>query len=260
MKTINLLVSVLVVLLSFAFLPGTVRAQGYIDVNRASSAELQQLYRVGPVLAQRIIEERESNGPFQTLDELGERVKGVGPVMLGRWAEVCSLTYSGAESNSEERTAELRKLELALARGETKLDLNTAPAEELQLLYKVGPTLAGRMVQERDANGEFISLSDLARRVSGVGETMIKRWGPYVTLPFQTEAEKPAGRFDINEATPAELESLYKVGPKLAERIIAEREENGYFTSLEDLCRRVKGVGPTMVGSWREKVTNRLRE
>lgn len=108
MKTINSLTPVLVLLLSFTCFPGAVRAQGYIDINRASSAELQQLYRVGPILAERIIEERESNGAYQTLDELGERVKGVGPVMLSRWTEVCSLPYSGAESNSEERTAQLR--------------------------------------------------------------------------------------------------------------------------------------------------------
>ncbi len=260
MKTINSLVPVLVLLLGLACLPGAVRAQGYIDINRATAAELEQLYRVGPVLAERIIEERQANGPFKSLDDLGDRVKGVGPVMLSRWAEVSSLSYSGAGINSEERTAELRQLELALARGETRLDLNTAPAEELQLLYKVGPTLAGRMVGEREANGEFISLSDLSGRVSGVGEKMIERWGPYVTLPRQAEEEKPADRFDINQADQAELESLYKVGPKLAERILVEREENGHFTSLEDLCRRVKGVGPTMVGSWREKVTNQLRE
>ncbi len=41
MKTINSLVPVLALLLGFACLPGTVRAQGYIDINRASTAELQ---------------------------------------------------------------------------------------------------------------------------------------------------------------------------------------------------------------------------
>lgn len=260
MKTLNLLVPVLVLLLGFTCFPGAVRAQGYIDINRASSAELQQLYRVGPILAQRIIEEREADGAFKSLDDLGERVKGVGPIMLSWWAEVSSLPYSGAEINSEERTAELRELGLALARGEAKLDLNTAPVEEIQLLYRVGPILAERIVQEREANGEFISLHDLAQRVSGVGETMIGRWSAYVNLPLEAEEEKPADRFDINEASQVELESLFKVGPKLAQRIITERKENGYFTSLEDLCLRVKGIGPTMVGSWREKVTNQLRE
>jgi competence ComEA-like helix-hairpin-helix protein len=260
MKSKIMLILVPVLLLAYCLISGSGTAQGYLDINRATEAELQGLYRVGPVLARRIIEERKANGAFRSLDELGERVKGVGPTMLSRWAEVCSLPYSGAGSNSPERAAQLRKLELALARGETRLDLNTAPAEELELLYKVGPTLADRIVGEREENGEFISLSDLSRRVGGVGETMIERWGPYVTLPFQTEEEKPASRFDINQAGRAELESLFKVGPKLAERIITEREANGYFTSLEDLCRRVKGVGPTMAGSWREQVTNQLRE
>ena len=117
-----------------------------------------------------------------------------------------------------------------------------------------------RIVEEREKNGRFISLSDLSNRVDRVGAKMLEEWKPYVTLPYQSEAEKPAARFDINNAGLAELESLYKVGPKLAKRIIEERETNGSFSSLEDLCMRVKGVGPTIVGSWRERLTNRLRE
>lgn len=239
---------------------GSGLAQQSVDINHATVEELEQLYRVGPILAERIYREREENGAFESLDDLGERVKGVGPVMLSRWAETSKLLYSGPDGDSSERAADLRALALRLARGEENLDLNIAPADELQLLYKVGPLIAGKMVKEREENGKFISLNDLSKRVGGVGKTMTERWSEYVTLPRETEEEKPADRFDINDADREDLESLFKVGPKLAERIIKEREENGYFSSLEELCRRVKGIGPTIVGSWRERVTNRLRE
>lgn len=49
-----------------------------INVNTAASSELERLPGVGPVLATRIIEEREANGPFTSADDL-ERVSGIGP-------------------------------------------------------------------------------------------------------------------------------------------------------------------------------------
>lgn len=55
---------------------------GLIDVNRADAAQLEELPGVGPVLAQRIVADREANGPFVALEDL-ERVPGVGPAILG---------------------------------------------------------------------------------------------------------------------------------------------------------------------------------
>lgn len=48
---------------------------------------------------------------------------------------------------------------------------------------------------------------------------------------------------NVNQASAAELDLLPGIGPVYAERIIAERELNGRFSSLEDL-QRVRGIGP----------------
>ena len=50
---------------------------GVVNINTASSEELELLPRVGPALAGRIIEFREANCPFRTVDEI-LAVKGIG--------------------------------------------------------------------------------------------------------------------------------------------------------------------------------------
>ncbi|MDR6505836.1 ComEA family DNA-binding protein [Arthrobacter oryzae] len=54
---------------------------GKVDLNSASVEELGALPRVGPVLAQRIVDWRKEHGRFSTVEEL-DAVDGVGPKML----------------------------------------------------------------------------------------------------------------------------------------------------------------------------------
>ncbi len=48
-----------------------------ININTASAEELEQLYRVGPTYAARIIEYREKNGPFEKPEDI-MNVSGIG--------------------------------------------------------------------------------------------------------------------------------------------------------------------------------------
>lgn len=52
-----------------------------ININSATSAQLQTLDGIGPAYAQRIIEYREANDGFDSIDEL-LNVNGIGPVRL----------------------------------------------------------------------------------------------------------------------------------------------------------------------------------
>lgn len=49
-----------------------------ININTATAAELERLPRIGPVTAQRIVEYREANGPFETIEDI-QNVAGIGP-------------------------------------------------------------------------------------------------------------------------------------------------------------------------------------
>lgn len=62
--------------------PGEARSQpaeaGLVNLNTAGVAELERLPKVGPALAQRIVQWREQNGRFRSVDDLLS-VSGIGP-------------------------------------------------------------------------------------------------------------------------------------------------------------------------------------
>lgn len=54
-----------------------------VDLNSASAEEIADaLNGVGKVKAEAIVAERTQNGPFKDLNEVAERVKGIGPATL----------------------------------------------------------------------------------------------------------------------------------------------------------------------------------
>jgi competence protein ComEA len=67
-------------------------APAVVDVDRASAAELETLPRIGPALARRVVADRDSLGPFGSLEGL-QRVRGIGPAMAAALAG--RVTFSG---------------------------------------------------------------------------------------------------------------------------------------------------------------------
>jgi len=68
-------------------------------------------------------------------------------------------------------------------------------------------------------------------------------------------AEKPAGsRININTASQAELESLPRIGPKVAQQIIDFRTKNGNFKKIEEIMK-VKGIGEKLFNQLKDLIT-----
>lgn len=63
-----------------------------LDMDQADIEALDQLPGIGPALARRIVEDRDANGPFGSVDGL-QRVRGIGPALAARLAPL--VTFSG---------------------------------------------------------------------------------------------------------------------------------------------------------------------
>lgn len=61
--------------------PAAGAAASSVNLNTATAAELETLPRVGPVMAQRILDHRDQVGGFRSVEELDD-VTGIGPAML----------------------------------------------------------------------------------------------------------------------------------------------------------------------------------
>ncbi|MDX9870848.1 MAG: helix-hairpin-helix domain-containing protein [Clostridia bacterium] len=62
---------------------GAPKSNGVVNINTASSAELETLSGIGPALAGRIIDYRTANGAFAEVDDL-TKVSGIGPAVLNK--------------------------------------------------------------------------------------------------------------------------------------------------------------------------------
>jgi competence protein ComEA len=61
-----------------------------LNINTASAADLDGLDGIGPSIAQRIVEYRTTNGPFQSVEDL-QQVKGIGPTLFAKIAPLITV-------------------------------------------------------------------------------------------------------------------------------------------------------------------------
>lgn len=152
-----------------------------------------------------------------------------------------------------------RPLELQRNAFIVPFDVNQATEAELLTVPALGPALARRIHEHRQAHGPFRTMDDLLA-VPGIGPATLARLSEHLGVvapadrlaprvvraappdrPVAGKKIPPAVPLDANRATADQLMQLPGIGPTLAARIIEARSRQP-FTSIGDL-RRVHGIG-----------------
>ncbi|WP_422859297.1 ComEA family DNA-binding protein [Flagellimonas sp. S174] len=110
------------------------------------------------------------------------------------------------------------------------IDLNKATSEELTRIYGIGEKLSARIVKFRDRLGGFLvneQLYDVYGLEIKIADKTLKQ--------FQVLSPPSITKLKVNSASVDELASLVYISKKLANQIVAYRNENGPFETLQDL-------------------------
>ena len=123
-----------------------------VDINTHGVEALAAVPGLGRTRAEAVVASRVADGLYFHVGDL-TRVAGLGPDTVEAITPFITLGDVGYRP---------------------PVDINTADAEALQSLPGIGAVLAERIVADRQANGPYARLEDLAR-VSGIGPGMVRR-------------------------------------------------------------------------------------
>ena len=73
-------------------------------------------------------------------------------------------------------------------------------------------------------------------------------------VPLYAQSKTESEKININTASAVDLDKLPRIGPKVAQRIIDYRKENGPFKKIEEIMK-VKGIGEKTFAKLKELIT-----
>ena len=82
---------------------------------------------------------------------------------------------SNSNSNSNNHSDGTENSQNTSAESSSKVNINTATTEELEKLDGIGPAIAQRIVDYRNANGKFLAIDEI-KNVSGIGEKTFEKF------------------------------------------------------------------------------------
>lgn len=139
--------------------PGSPLLFGHrVRIGRDDRQALMQLPGIGARVAAAI----EGDAPYASRQDL-DRARGVGPKLVAGLAGWVALPEAPPASISS-----------SSAGPASRVDVNHADAAELERLPGIGPSLAARIVDDRQRRGPFRSVRDLDR-VRGIGPATVAR-------------------------------------------------------------------------------------
>jgi competence protein ComEA len=227
-----------------------------VDLNKATSEELQELPSVGPATAKKIVAGR----PYTSVDDLAKA--GIPARVI---TAIRSKVHAGEATAAKSKAKSTATTE-PKAKSE-KVNLNTADAATLEDLPGIGPAHAKAIIEARP----FKSVDELAN-VKGIGKSRSDRLKDLVTVTAPAAAKtatakgataktsdaatkdmpklKAGQKININTASKDELDVLPGIGPVRAQAIIDGRP----FKTIEDVMK-VKGIKEVEFGKIKDMIT-----
>ena len=187
------LCAMIVAMLLALSMPIVVKAQGLVDLNTASQAELEAVKGVGPATAKKIIDGR----PYNSVDELSKaglsskKIEALKPfVTVGSTAPAVAPSKAGAAATVAPKVSTQQLPTPAvpataktpavpspkLAPGQ-KVNINTASKDTLDALPGIGPTKAQAIIDGRP----YSKVEDIMK-VKGIKEGVFNKIKDYITV------------------------------------------------------------------------------
>lgn len=110
------------------------------------------------------------------------------------------------------------------------IDLNLATKEELMTVSGIGEKFSARIIKFRDALGGFL-VDDQLNDVYGLEPNVVAR----TLQKFRTLDPPNINKIAINQASESEIAELVYISRTVARNIVAFRQRNGSFNSLDEL-------------------------
>ncbi len=205
-------------------LAAAVASNGKIDLNAASAEVLRSIPGVGASLAEAIVTQRTQAGGFTSVEQLDD-VPGVGPATLAKLRPHVFVAQAATPGLTQ---------------------VAPSPAPTMYPGGAMGPGVQANAIAPPVAPSAPLAYAPAAQASAPSGRAASTR----------TNAAPQNTIVNLNTATEAELQTLHRVGPVLAQRILQYRSAHGAFRSVGDLDL-VKGVGPKILQDNRHRLTVR---
>jgi competence protein ComEA len=224
MKTLVALLWALIASIGMAF--------AAVNVNTATRAELEKLHGIGPVKAQAIIDYREKNGPFRSLEDL-DKVPGIGQGTIDKMRD--DVTFSGRTTGvADERASS------GSTRGGSASTAETARERTGRAAERASEKTQRTAESAQDKTERAASKAkDKTERTAEKAKEKAESAASKAKDKAQRTADKAkdtaaGGPLDINSASAQELAELPGIGKSRAAAIVKHRP----YRSMNELVDR----------------------